>query len=128
MELVELGLQTTADPSGALTFANVSLTLGVNALTASATDAAGNQRMFSRTMTRVQPNTAPTLQTVGSLLTVPQITGGYAASGGAYRAIDLIATDPGAPAREEVTFSARCPKLSWITRVVSGWHACVVKP
>ncbi|THJ19742.1 MAG: tandem-95 repeat protein, partial [Nitrospira sp. CG24D] len=53
VELLGLGLTTTADATGLFTFTNVSLALGANSLTARATDTAGNQWIYSRTITRV---------------------------------------------------------------------------
>ncbi len=54
VELVGLGLTTTADASGQFGFTNVALTLGANALTVRAMDTAGNQRTETKTITRVQ--------------------------------------------------------------------------
>ena len=66
VELVGLGLTTTADETGAFTFNNVVLALGANTFTARATDAAGNQRTELRTITRVAANSAPVLNTIGN--------------------------------------------------------------
>jgi hypothetical protein len=65
VELLGVGLSTTADPTGLFTFANVALVLGANVLTARATDTAGNQKTFSRTITRVA---APVLDPIGNQL------------------------------------------------------------
>ena len=59
VELVGLGLTTTANASGNFSFSNVALTLGANAFTVRATDTAGNQRTESRTITRVAPANQP---------------------------------------------------------------------
>jgi len=65
--LVEAHQQTTADASGAFTFANVALNVGANAFTVLATDRAGNQTTASRTITRLAAgNTVPVLIPVGN--------------------------------------------------------------
>ncbi len=53
LELLGPGLTTTSDATGAFSFSNIGLTLGANALTARATDAAGNQRTTTTTITRL---------------------------------------------------------------------------
>lgn len=63
MELLGLGISTTADSTGLFTFTNVSLALGANALTARATDTAGNQKNFSCTIIRVA---APVLDPIAN--------------------------------------------------------------
>ncbi len=65
VELLTFGLQTLADGTGAFAFSNVALALGANVLTVRATDAAGNQRTETRTVTRVA---APVLDPIGSQL------------------------------------------------------------
>ena len=65
VELVGLGRTTTADAAGTFSFSNVALTLGANVFTARATDAAGNQRVQARTITRVASNTSPVLGAIG---------------------------------------------------------------
>ncbi|MBX3301370.1 MAG: putative Ig domain-containing protein [Nitrospira sp.] len=50
--LLEPLATTTADAAGLFTFPNVALALGANTVTARATDLAGNQQSFSRTITR----------------------------------------------------------------------------
>ncbi len=66
VELLELGLTTTADASGQFSFTNVALTLGANAFTVRATDPAGNQRTEARTITRLAVNQAPVLDPIGN--------------------------------------------------------------
>ena len=51
--LAETGGAATADATGAFTFSGVALALGPNLFTAHATDAAGNEAVFSRTITRL---------------------------------------------------------------------------
>ena len=51
--LLETSATTQADASGHFTFANVALNLGANSFTVRATDAAGNQRTATRTITRL---------------------------------------------------------------------------
>lgn len=55
VELVGLGLTTTADATGQFAFTNVVLALGANPFSVRATDAAGNQRTEAKTITRVAP-------------------------------------------------------------------------
>ena len=67
VELLGLGLTTTANASGQFTFTNVALTVGANAFTVRATDSAGNQRSQTQTITRVGVgNSAPVLAPIGN--------------------------------------------------------------
>jgi hypothetical protein len=67
VELVGLGVQTTADASGNFSFSTVALALGANSFTVRVTDAAGNQRSETRTITRVAAgNSAPVLNLIGN--------------------------------------------------------------
>jgi hypothetical protein len=57
--LLETGDVTSADGTGAFTFAGVDLALGPNVFTAQATDVAGNPAEFSRTITRMPEGAVP---------------------------------------------------------------------
>ena len=67
VELLGLGLTTTADGTGTFSFSTVALTLGANLFTVRATDTAGNQRSETRTITRVViGNATPVLDAIGN--------------------------------------------------------------
>lgn len=51
--LPPLGLSTVADDAGSFSFNGIALTLGTNPFTTLATDAAGNQSLFTQSITRV---------------------------------------------------------------------------
>ena len=58
--LIETGATTTSDASGLFQFGGVALVLGANAFIVRATDLAGNESDFARTITRVEPPAAET--------------------------------------------------------------------
>ncbi|MEK6801410.1 MAG: putative Ig domain-containing protein [Nitrospirota bacterium] len=94
VHLLETGATTQADASGNFSFTNVALNLGANTFTVRATDAAGNQRTESRTITRVAAgNNAPVLNAIG-----PQTV-----NEGATLTFTATASDPNAG--QTVTFS-----------------------
>lgn len=76
--LVGSAATTTADASGAFSFANLALTVGSNAFQVRAVDRAGNQgAAFSRTITRQNPSAsvAVTINPLITKSTSPTITG-----------------------------------------------------
>ncbi|MBI4002985.1 MAG: putative Ig domain-containing protein [Nitrospira defluvii] len=88
VELVALGLTTTADAAGAFSFSNVALTVGANSFTVRATDIVGNQRSDTRTITRVAVgNSAPMLNPIGT----------QTVNEGQQLLINVNATDPDGP-------------------------------